>query len=214
MALVSTRTFTWADLGTSSVTWNDTNPWTQWTGNGTTIGGSTGFADLVHTSSAFDFGSTVTFYPNVAVEAVGTVTVKLLTSDDNVSYTEITPAVATARYVKTKVTVANGSATAQLNSLSSEFFTDPITETFVNFSIGATATTLPIRRTYGLIQGVTAHAPANQQVILTDTTVTAPQVTNFNLDTWGKVAAATTATVTLVGYPAVSADSNGNIVNT
>jgi len=73
---------------------------------------------------------------------------------------------------------------------------------------------LPIRRTYGQLQGVTAHAPQNQQVILTDTTVTAPQVTNFNLDTWGKVAAATTATVTLTGYPAVSADSNGNIVVT
>ena len=211
MALVSTRTFDWQNLADDTVTWAD---WVQWTGNGTTINGSTGFADLVHTSDAFDFGSSVTFYPTVAVDAIGTVTVKLLTSPDNTTYTEITPAVATARYVKTKVTVANGSATAELLSLSSQFFTDPISETFVNFSIGATATTLPIRRTYGQIQGVTAHAPQNQQVILTDTTVTAPQVTNFNLDTWGKVAAATTATVTLTGYPAVSADSNGNIVVT
>jgi len=211
MALVSTRTYDWQDLADDTVTWADL---LEWTGNGTTINGSTGFADLVHTSAAFDFGSDVTFYPTVFVDAIGTVTVKLLTSPaaDPTNFTEITPGVATARFVKTKVTVANGSATAQLLSLESEFFTDPISETFVALSIGATETTLPIRRSYGQVQGVTAHAPANQQVILTDTTVGAPKVTNFNLDTWGKVAAATTATVTLIGYPAVSADSNGNII--
>ena len=209
MALVSTRTYDWQDLADSSVTWADL---LQWTGNGTTINGSTGFDDLVHTSAAFDFGESVTFYPTVFVEAVGTVTVKLLTSPDDATYTEITPGVATARYVKTKVTVANASATAELLSLESEFFTDPISETFVNLSIGATETVLPIRRTYGLVQGVTAHAPQNQQVILTDTTVGSPKVTNYDLDTWGKIASATTATVTVLGYPAVSADSNGNIV--
>jgi hypothetical protein len=209
MALVSTRTYDWQDLADDSVTWATL---LEWTGNGTTINGSTGFADLVHTSAAFDFGSVVTFYPTVFVDAIGTVTVKLLTSPDNTTYTEITPGVASARYVKTKVTVANGSATAQLLSLESQFFTDPISETFVALSIGATETALPIRRSYGQVQGVTAHAPANQQVILTDTTVGAPKVTNFNLDTWGKVAAATTATVTLIGYPAISADSNGNII--
>ena len=209
MALVSTRTYDWQDLADDSVTWADL---LQWTGNGTTINGSTGFDDLVHTSAAFDFGESVTFYPTVFVEAVGTVTVKLLTSPDDATYTEITPGVATARYVKTKVTVANASATAQLLSLESEFFTDPISETFVNLSIGATETALPIRRTYGLVQGVTAHAPQNQQVILTDTTVGSPKVTNYDLDTWGKVASATTATITVLGYPAVSADSNGNIV--
>ena len=214
MALASTRTFTWADLGTSSVTWGDTNPWTQWTGNGTTINGSTGFADLVHTTDAFDFGTDVTFYPAISVDAIGTVTVKLLTApaSDPTNFTEITPGVATARFVKTKVTVANASATAQLLAIDSDFFTDPISETFVNLSIGATETALPIRRTYGQVQGVTYVAPQNMQVILTDTTVGAPKVTNFNLDTWGKVAAATTATVTLQGYPAVSADSNGNII--
>jgi len=209
MALVSTRTYDWQDLADDTVTWATL---LQWTGNGTTINGSTGFDDLVHTSSAFDFGESVTFYPTVFVEAVGTVTVKLLTSPDDTTYTEITPGVATARYVKTKVTVANASATAQLLSLQSEFFTDPISETFVNFSIGASATTLPIRRAYGLVQGVTAHAPQNMQVILTNTSTSAPQVTNYNLDTWGKIETATTATVTLIGYPAVSADSNGNIV--
>lgn len=209
MALVSTRTYDWQDLADDSVTWADL---VEWTGNGTTINGSTGFDDLVHTSDAFDFGTSVTFYPQIFADAIGTVTIKLLTSPDNVTYTEITPGVATARYVKTKVTVANATATAQLLSLESEYFTDPISETFVNFSIGSSATTLPIRRTYGQIQGVTAHAPQNQQVILTDTTVTAPQVTNFDLDTWGKIASATTATVTLIGYPAVSADSNGNII--
>jgi len=212
MALASTRTFTWAELGTSSVTWGDTNPWTQWTGNGTTIGGSTGFADLVHTTDAFDFGTSVTFYPAITVDAIGTVTVKLLTSPDDSTYTEITPGVATARYVKTKVTVVNASATAQLLSIESDFFTDPISESIVNLSIGATETALPIRRSYGLVQGVTYVAPQNMQVILTDTSTSAPKVTNYNLDTWGKVASATTATVTVIGYPAVSADSNGNIV--
>tara|TARA_R110000803_G_scaffold6746_2_gene21748 strand:+ start:201 stop:836 length:636 start_codon:yes stop_codon:yes gene_type:complete len=209
MALVSTRTYDWQDLADDTVTWAD---WLEFTGNGTTINGSTGFEDLVHTSSAFDFGESVTFYPTVFVEATGTVTIKLLTSPDDTTYTEITPGVATARYVKTKVTVVNASATAELISLQSEFFTDPISETFVALSIGATETTLPIRRVYGLVQGVTAHAPQNMEIILTDTTVGAPKVTNYDLDTWGKVATATTATVTLIGYPAVSADSNGNII--
>ena len=211
MALVSTRTYDWQDLADDSVTWATL---LEWTGNGTTINGSTGFDNLVFTGDAFDFGTDVTFYPAITVDAIGTVTVKLLTSPaaDPTNFTEITPGVATARYVKTKVTVANASATAQLLNVESDYFTDPISETFVNLSIGATQTTLPIRRTYGALQGVTYTAPQNMQVILTDTTVGAPKVTNYNLDTWGKVATATTATVTLQGYPAVSADSNGNIV--
>ena len=166
----------------------------------------------MHTTDAFDFGTSVTFYPAITVDAIGTVTVKLLTSPDDTTYTEITPGVATARYVKTKVTVVNAAATAQLLSIESDFFTDPISESIVNLSIGATETALPIRRSYGLVQGVTYVAPQNMQVILTDTSTSAPKVTNYNLDTWGKVATATTATVTVIGYPAVSADSNGNIV--
>ena len=108
--------------------------------------------------------------------------------------------------------MVNAAATAQLLSIESDFFTDPISESIVNLSIGATETALPIRRSYGLVQGVTYVAPQNMQVILTDTSTSAPKVTNYNLDTWGKVATATTATVTVIGYPAVSADSNGNIV--
>tara|TARA_R110000737_G_scaffold213494_1_gene230581 strand:- start:585 stop:1232 length:648 start_codon:yes stop_codon:yes gene_type:complete len=213
MALVSTRTYDWQDLADDSVTWGDTNAWLEWTGNGTTINGSTGFDDLVHTSAVFDLGTSVTFYPVITAEATGTVTIKLLTSLDGIEpYTEVTPAVLTARYVKTKVTVANATATAELSSLESEFFTDALTETIVGLSIGATETTLPIRRVYGLVQGVSYNAPQNMEIILTDANTSAPKVTNYNLDTWGKVATATTATVTVEGYPAVSADSNGNII--
>ena len=58
MALYSTRTYDWQDLADDSVTWGD---WLEWTGNGTTINGSTGFDDLVYTTDARDLGSITTF---------------------------------------------------------------------------------------------------------------------------------------------------------
>ena len=54
MAEFSIRTFDWQDLADDSVTWAD---WVEWTGNGTTINGSTGFDNLVVESGEIDLGS-------------------------------------------------------------------------------------------------------------------------------------------------------------
>jgi hypothetical protein len=208
MALYSTRTYDWQDLADDSVTWGD---WLEWTGNGTTINGSTGFDDLVHTTAANDLGSVTTFYPETAVDALGTVTVKYLVSDDDVSYTEYSPVVLTGRYVKVKVTIANATTTAELYRIESNYFTDPASETFKDLSISSSGTTLPIARTFGSLAGITASTSANIQAVLTDTTPTAPVVTCYDMDTWGKIAVNTTATITLTGYPSIAADSNGNV---
>ncbi len=40
----------------------------------------------------------------------------------------------------------------------------------------------------------------------------APVVTAYNMDTWGKIAVATTATITLTGMPSITTDSVGNVV--
>ena len=212
MAEVSTRTYDWQDLADDSVTWGGTNSWVQWTGNGTTINGSTGFADLVFTSSANDFGVSRLFYALVGAESIGTHTIKLLISDDNVSYTEVTPNSHTARYVKVKITVVNASVTAELTSFDAQFYFDPIVEIFDDLSISASGTTLPKARTYGSLTGISSSSAKNIQVVLTDETASAPVVTAFNMDTWGRVATATTATVTLTGMPGITTDSLGNIV--
>ena len=208
MALYSTRTYDWQDLADDGVTWAD---WVEWTGNGTTINGSTGYDDLVYTTDARDLGSITTFYPETGVDALGTVTVKYLVSDDNVTYTEYSPGVFTGRYVKTKVTVANATTTAELYRIESNYFTDPVSETFKDLSISSSGTTLPIARTFGSLAGITASTPVHIQAVLTDTTPTAPVVTCYDNDTWGRVAVNTTATITLTGYPSIAVDSNGNV---
>ena len=208
MALYSIRTYDWQDLADDAVTWAD---WVEWTGNGTTINGSTGYDDLVYTSDAKDLGSITTFYPQTVVDALGTVTVKYLVSDDDVTYTEYSPGVLTGRYVKTKVTVVNATTTAELYRITSNYFTDPVSETFKDLSISSSGTTLPIARTFGSLAGITASTSANIQAVLTDTTPSAPVVTCYDMDTWGKIAVNTTATITLIGYPSIAVDSNGNV---
>jgi len=209
MAQVSTRTYDWQDLQDDTVTWAD---WLQWTGNGTTINGSTGFDDLVFTSSAKDFGVSRLFYALVDAQSVGTHSIKLLISDDDTTYTEVTPNSHTARYVKVKITVANASASAQLTSFDAQFYFDPISESFDDLSISASGTTLPIAQTYGNVTGITGSSARNIQVVLTDETASAPVVTAYDLDTWGKIAVATTATITVTGMPSITTDSVGNVV--
>lgn len=210
MSQYSTRTYDWQDLADDSVTWAD---WVEWTGNGTTINGSTGYDDLVYTSAAKDFGVSRLFYGLVNVRSNGTSnTVKFLISDDDVTYTEVTPSAHTARYVKVKITVTNATATATLDSFDAQFYFEPISETFNDLSISSSGTTLPIARTYGTLAGITASTAQNIQAVLTDDTATAPVVTCYDMDTWGKVATATTATITLTGMPSVTSDSLGNIV--
>ena len=209
MALYSTRTYSWQDLADNTVTWAD---FSEWTGNGVDIGGDTGYDDLVYTTSAYDFGAVKTFYPTTIVDALGTVTVTYLISDDDASYTEYSPGIYTARYVKTKVTVVNATTTAELFSIESDYFTDTISETFYNLSISSSGTTLPITRALGQLAGITTSTPQNIQAVLTDDTATAPVVTTYDMDTWGKVAVNATATITLIGYPDVTSDANGNVV--
>jgi len=215
MALVSTRTYTWAQLGSSNVTWGDTNPFLEWTGNGTTISGaSTDFADLVYTSPVEDLGVSRTFYPTANVRSNGTgVTIAVqISADGSTGWSTQTLGAMTGRYIRFVVTIVNASATASLNQFEAEFFFDFIQETFDNLSISAGGTTLPIARNYSTILGINATGPHKFQVVLTDATKTAPVVTSYDLDTWGKVASDTTADVTIHGFPNVSADALGNIV--
>lgn len=233
MALYSIRTFDWQDLADETVAsiYMDTDyvdagyvtatapigwqEWTEWSGNGTTIDGSTGYDDLVYTGDTIDLGVSRTFYPTASVNSNGTsVSIAVQTSvlgDFTDAVTETLGAI-TGRYVRFVVTITNASATAQLDQFQSELFFDTIQETFDNLSISASGTTLPIARNYSSILGINYTGPHKFEVILTDNTASAPVVTSYDLDTWGKVASATTADVTVHGFPQVSADSNGNIV--
>ena len=217
MALSSTRTYTWAQLASSSVTWAD---FTQWTGNGVTItGASTDFADLVHTTTEVDLGSDRDFYIQASAESVGTHSFVVQVDDSarsGFADKDPTTDVLNGRYVKLQVTVVNGSATAQLNNIDSKVMFDVVEETFDDFSVGATATTLPITRNYSRILNMNytiKHDVSGLQkfvVAMTDVTKTAPKVISYDMDTWGKVATATTADITLKGFPRMTV-TNGNI---
>lgn len=232
MALYSIRTFDWQDLADETVAsiYMDTDyvdagyveatqpigwqEWTEWSGNGTTIDGSTGYDDLVYTGDTEDLGVSRTFYPTANAISNGTsVSIAIQTSADGVSgWSTQTLGAITGRYVRFVVTVTNATETARLDSFQAELFFDTIQETFDNLSISASGTTLPIARNYSSILGINYTGPHKFEVILTDNTASAPVVTSYDLDTWGKVASATTADVTVHGFPQVSADSNGNIV--
>lgn len=232
MALYSERTYDWQDLAdetvasiymdtdyvdagyvlaTDSIGWQE---WTEWSGNGTTIDGSTGYDDLVYTSDVIDLGVSRTFYPTASVNSNGTsVTINVQTSaDGSTGWTTQTLGAITGRYVRFQVTITNASSTARLDSYQSELFFDTIQETFDNLSISSSGTTLPIARNYSSILGINYTGPHKFEVILTDDTASAPVVTSYDLDTWGKVASNTTADVTVYGFPQVSADGDGNIV--
>ncbi len=216
MALVSTRTYDWQDLADDSITWGG---YTEWTGNGVNINGSTGYANLVHTTDAQDLGVSRDFYCTATAISNGTHSFVVKVSDDDLSYTDKDPTTDTlkGRYVKFEVTVVNGSETASLTSIETEFFFNPIEETFDDFSVGATATTLPIARNYSRILNMNytiKHDVSSLQkfvVAMTDVTKTAPKVISYDLDTWGKVATATTADITIKGFPTMAV-SDGNIV--
>ncbi len=231
MSEFSIRTYTWQDLAdetvgslymdagyvdagyaseTQAIGWQE---WIEWTGNGTTIDGSTGFADLVYTSPVEDLGVSRTFYPTASVRSNGTgVTIAVqISADGSTGWSTQTLGAMTGRYIRFVVTVVNASATARLDEFEGEFFFDFIQETFDNLSISASGTTLPIANTYSGILGIRYDAPINRQVVLTDVTKTAPKVISYDMDTWGRVATATTANVTVIGFPNVAADSFGNI---
>jgi len=230
MSIYSTRTYDWQDLAdesvaedyivtdyydtgytltTSALGWEE---WTEWTGNGVTIDGSTGFDDLVYTGDVQDLGVERTFYFTATASSNGTHSIAIQKSADGSSgWTTQSLGAVTARYIRFVVTVVNASVTAALDSFRAELFFEPIVETFNDFAVGATATTLPIARSYSSILSVDYAAPHNREVVLTDTTASAPKVIGYDLDTWGKVATATTATITLKGFPTLSADANGNI---
>jgi len=232
----STRTYTWQDLADETVTelyteagyfdgdnyilataalgWEE---WTQWTGNGVTIDGSTGFANLVVTSGVIDLGSIKKFVVTASVDSNGSNAVVIQVSDNNSSYTNKGVSdTLSGRYVKFQITVTNGSATAQLNSFEGEVIEDTIQETFKALDISGltgsvAARTLAITRNYNQILGITANAPDGFQIV-TVASGSAPTVKGVNLDTWGKVDADCTADITVSGLPAMAADSNGNIV--
>ena len=181
MALSSTRTYTWAQLASSTVTWAD---FTQWTGNGVTItGASTDFADLVHTTTEIDLGSDKDFYLQASAESVGTHSF-IVQVDDSArgGFVDKDPTTdnLTGRYVKLKVTVVNATATAQLNSIDSRVMFETIQESFDGFSVGATATTLPITQNYSRLINMTYSIKQdvtnlqNFHIALPDTTKTAP----------------------------------------
>jgi len=230
MAQYSTRTYTWQDLADESVVENyldtdyvdtdyfsNTYPlgweeWLEWTGNGTTIDGSTGFDDLVYTDTVVDFGVSRTFYPIAFARSNGTHSIAIQTSaDGSTGWTTQSLGAITARYVRVQVTVVNATETARLDQLEYRFESDPISETFYGLSVSDSGTALPIARNYSSILGIRYDAPQNFQVVLTDTTASAPEVTSYDLDTWGKIATSTTANVTVIGYPSIAADAQGNI---
>jgi hypothetical protein len=235
MSVVSTRTYDWQDLADESVTelytesgyfvgddyiagtaplgWEE---WLEWTGNGTTIDGSTGFANLVYTSDPIDLGSVTNFVVTATAISNGTHSIVIKVSDDNVSYTDKTVSdTLSGRYVKFQVTVVNGSVTASLDSFEASTFTDTISESFNQLDLstlsGTTASrVLPITRNYNRILSVTANSTDSFQIVTT-ASGGAPAVKGVNLDTWGKIDADTTADITVNGLPAMATDSNGNI---
>ena len=209
MAQFSIRTFTWADLGTSSVTWGD---WTEWSGNGTTIGGSTGFGNLVVTSDEIDLGADKNFVVTASVLSNGTNSVVIQVKPDGGAFANKTVSdTLTGRFVKFQVTVVNGSATARLDSFEGDVIEDTISESFNQLSVASGGTTLPITRNYNRVLNITSTTSDSKQVVTT-ASGTAPAVKGVDLDTWGKVDANITADITVIGLPAMATDSAGNIV--
>ncbi len=209
MAQFSIRTFTWADLASSSVTWND---WTEWSGNGTTIGGSTGFGNLVVTSDEIDLGADKNFVVTASVLSNGTNSVVIQVKPDGGAFSNKTVSdTLTGRFVKFQVTVVNGSATARLDSFEGDVIEDTISESFNQLSVASGGTTLPITRNYNRVLNITSTTSDSKQVVTT-ASGTAPAVKGVDLDTWGKVDANITADITVIGLPAMATDSAGNIV--
>tara|TARA_Y100000114_G_scaffold35748_1_gene31290 strand:- start:239 stop:877 length:639 start_codon:yes stop_codon:yes gene_type:complete len=209
MAQFSIRTFTWADLASSSVTWND---WTEWSGNGTTIGGSTGFGNLVVTSDEIDLGADKNFVVTASVLSNGTNSVVIQVKPDGGAFANKTVSdTLTGRFVKFQVTVVNGSATARLDSFEGDVIEDTISESFNQLSVASGGTTLPITRNYNRVLNITSTTSDSKQVVTT-ASGTAPAVKGVDLDTWGKVDANITADITVIGLPAMATDSAGNIV--
>lgn len=235
MAQYSIRTYDWQDLADETVTelytetgyfvgdnyiaataplgWEE---WTEWTGNGVTIDGSTGFDDLVYTSDAIDLGSVRQFVVSASAISNGTHSIVIKVSDDDVSYTDKTVNdTLSGRYVKFQVTVVNASTTAELDAFEASTFTDTIGETFKQVDLstlsGTTANrTLPITKNYNQILSITSNAPDNFQIVTTSSG-SAPKVKGVNLDTWGKIDADCVADITVNGLPAM-ATSGGNII--
>lgn len=235
MSVVSTRTYDWQDLADETVTelytetgyfvgddyisataplgWEE---WLEWTGNGTTIDGSTGFDNLVYTSDEIDLGSDVNFVVTATAISNGTHTIVIKVKPDGGSFADKTVNdTLTGRYVKFEITVVNASVTASLDSFEASTFTDTIGESFNQLDLstlsGTTASrVLPITRNYNRILNITANASDSFQIVTT-ASGGAPAVKGVNLDTWGKIDADTTADITVNGLPAMATDSNGNI---
>ena len=213
MAEFSIRTFDWQDLADDSVTWAD---WVEWTGNGTTINGSTGFDNLVVESGEIDLGSEEIFVVTASAITNGTHSIVIKVKPDGGAFADKTVSdTLTGRYVKFEITVVNGSATAELESFQANVIEDTMGETFNQLDLSTltgqpTSCVLPITRNYNRVLSITANAPDGFQIVTT-ASGSAPAVKGVDLDTWAKVDKNCTADITINGLPAM-ATSNGNIV--
>ena len=208
--------FDFQDLADNSVTWAD---WTSWDGTGLPSG-ITPSTTLTFNTEAVDLGAVKNVLPNTfcVTNSSTAHTIKYLISNDNSSYTEVSPAGLTARYVKTKVTITNTSERPGFTQLQTDFIEDTLQESLLNVTVAHDTQDefeLPITKSFGKILAISgtqnSAVSGSYAVIPTDYTTTAPKVKVINLDTYGKVTADVNIDVIVFGLPNVSVLSNGNV---
>ena len=213
------KEFDWSDLGSTGISggWGD---WTSWDGTGfpTDLAPS---SQLVFTTDVEDLGSVRTVYPlvNVITNTDTAHTIQFITSNTGAFSGEestVSAGVLTARYIKVKVTVTNTTERPGIEELQFQYLADIISETILDVAVihdTQDEFELPIKNSYSKILGVTElEHTGTRQVLLTDSTATAPKVRVVDLDTWGKISSDTTVSVSLVGYPNITTATNGDVV--
>jgi hypothetical protein len=206
---------TWQDLADAGATWADCDQ--DWITASALVPGAG--ANWSYTTDATDLGTSKWFYPTTTVSWDDTepVAITYLVSNDDSTYTELSPGVLNGRYIKTKITTAG----AWLASINTDINTTPITETHYDLSTSTLSGTVDARvlstARFSQIQSVVITAGVSEtraiqgQIISNNSGSITFRV--IDVDTWAKVAVDANVNIVIVGFPNIVEDQDAGTVS-
>lgn len=210
---------TWANIASQNYTWaNGTGNWSTWISTN---------QSWQYISSALDLGTRRTGYPlSNAIFDRGTATnprtcnISYQISDDNITYTNVSPGVFSGRYVKTVATITG----SWLERLETTMNFDTVTETFTNINTATLSGTVDSRLLPTTQVNLVVHVSSQSSIGNYSTSAYDVDVLSSNsagvsivlkdLDTWGKANVdVSNIDFTVSGYPRVTANATLGLVS-
>lgn len=202
------RNSTWSDI--AALTWAQCDY--NWISANSLQANST--ASWSYVTTRTDLGAVKTFYPTTRVvwDDSQPVTIQYEYSNDDASYTRVSPQPITARYIRCNITTTG----SYLTSIDTVINTNTISETASDIATSTLAgnvnmRTLPFTN-FSTITAITFNANTAETKTIAGQVVSNDNQGNVkvkivDLDTWGKTAINANVNITATGFPRITANA-------